>query len=92
MNKKTAAIILELIPIVSALLSLLLIVMPLESGAAGTVIAITMLLASFGFVFFIFGRVLAKDDKMVKILGIFDWLATVYVICIYVLVFLALAG
>ena len=92
MDMRKIAIILELIPIVSALVSLILIVMPLDSGASGTVIAITMLLASFGFVFFIFGRVLAKGDKLVKILGIFDWFATVYVICVYVLVFLALAG
>ena len=92
MDKNKAAIILELIPIVSALISLLLIVLPLDSGASGTIIAITMLLASFGFVFFILGRVLAKENKAVKILGIFDWLATVYVIGVYVLVFLALAG
>ena len=92
MDKRKAAIILELIPIVSALISLLLIVSPLDSGAVATIIAITMLLASFGFVFFILGHVLAKGDKAVKVLGIFDWLATAYVIGVYVLVFLAMAG
>ena len=92
MDKRKAAIILELIPIVSALISLLLIVSPLDSGAVATIITITMLLASFGFVFFILGHVLVKGDKAVKILGIFDWLATAYVIGVYVLVFLAMAG
>ena len=51
-----------------------------------------MLIAFFGFVFFIIGRKLAKEEKVVRILGICDILATVGVIAIYVLVFIAIGS
>ena len=40
----------------------------------------------FGFVFFFIGRKLNKESKIVRILGIFDWLATFYVIALYTIV------
>ena len=55
------------------------------------IIAITMLLAFLGFVFFFIGRALAKEEKAVRILGIFDILVTFAVIGFYVLAFLSIA-
>ena len=51
----------------------------------------TMLLAFFGFVFFFVGRSMGKEDKTVKILGILDIFATISVIAIYIIAFMALA-
>ncbi len=85
MNKKTIAIIAELIPLVSAVVSYVLVVSSLDSKIIRQVISITFLLAFLGFVFFFIGRGLAKNDKAVRILGIFDWLATIYVIAIYII-------
>ena len=49
-------------------------------------IIITMSLAFFGFIFFFVGKKLNKTDKIVQILGILDWLATIYVIVLYTIV------
>lgn len=85
MNKKRLAIITEIVPPVSACVSYILIVSKSDSAWVRYVIAITFLLAFFGFVFFFIGRALAKHDKAVRILGIFDWLATAYVFAIYLI-------
>lgn len=85
MNKKTIAIIAEMIPLVSAIVSYVLVVSSLDSKIIRQVISITFLLAFLGFVFFFIGRSLAKNDKAVRILGVFDWLATIYVIAIYII-------
>jgi hypothetical protein len=87
--KKTIAIILEIIPVLSAVLSYTLVVFGPDSALIRTVIAVTFLLAFLGFVFFFVGRWLAKEDKAVRILGIFDWLSTVFIIAIYVVAFLS---
>ena len=47
--------------------------------------------AFFGFVFFFVGRSMGKEDKTVKILGILDIFATISVIAIYIIAFMALA-
>ncbi len=91
MNKKTIAIILEIIPIISAPITYLLIVFGPDSGLLRSIITVTMLLAFLGFVFFFIGRKLAKQDKAVRILGVFDILATLAVIGFYVLAFLSVA-
>lgn len=83
--KKTLAIIVESIPLVSAVVSYPLLISNLDSEPVRLVIAITFLCAFLGFVFFFIGRGLAKEDKTVRILGVFDWLATVYVIAIYII-------
>ncbi len=91
MSKKTVAVIAEIIPLVSAVVSYTLTVSSIDSGLVRLVIAITFLLAFLGFVFFFVGRMLAKEDKTVRILGIFDWLATIFVIAFYALAFLSIA-
>ena len=83
--KKTIAILLEALPIVSAPLAYLLVISDYNSPLIRAVIGITFLFAFLGFVFFLIGRKLAKDDKIVRILGIFDWLATLFIIAIYVI-------
>ena len=83
--KKTIAVILELIPIVSAVLFYVLTVSHLNSDAVKTVISITCVLALLGFVFFFIGHRIAKGEAAVTVLGILDWLATVFVIAFYVI-------
>lgn len=85
MNKKNIAITLELVPIISSILSLVLIVLKYNSSLIKTTITITILLSFFGFILFFVGRKLAKENKIVRILGIFDWLATIYVILLYLI-------
>ena len=85
MNRKTIAILLELIPVISAAISYALVVSSSDAAPVRRIISITFLLAFLGFVFFFIGRKLAKGDKTVRILGILDWLATLYVIAFYVI-------
>ena len=87
--KTTIAIILELLPVISAPLSYLLIITDFNSRFVGGMIAITLLLSFLGFVFFFIGRKLAKGNKAVLILGILDWLATAYTLALAALVALA---
>ena len=82
--KKIIAIILEIIPIVSAVISYPLLVSCLDSPVVRLIIAVTFLCAFFGFVFFFIGRMLAKNDKAVRILGVFDLLATLYIVGIFI--------
>ncbi len=84
--KKTIAIILEVIPLFSAVISFMLIKLNNNSELLKYAIMITMSLAFFGFIFFFVGKKLNKTDKIVQILGILDWLATVYVIVLYTIV------
>ncbi len=88
MSKKTIAIITELIPLISAPLSIALIASGADSDALRTVIGITVILGLLGFVFFFIGRALAGDDKAVRILGILDWFATLAIIGIYGVAFM----
>jgi hypothetical protein len=67
MNRKTLAVILEILPILSAPISYLLIVFGPDSGLIRSIITVTMVLAFFGFVFFFIGRKLAKQERIVKI-------------------------
>ncbi len=92
MNKKNVAMVLEIIPIVSIVFVVLSSFMKVDAGPITLIRAICMLIAFFGFVFFIIGRKLAKEEKVVRILGICDILATVGVIAIYVLVFIAIGS
>ena len=92
MNKKYLAIVLELIPVISAVASFTMIFSNITPEEASPVIGTTMLLAFLGFVFSFVGRKLAKQEKVVRVLGVLDLLATLSVVGLYVLVFLALAG
>ncbi|MBQ6546722.1 MAG: hypothetical protein IJL74_01840 [Bacilli bacterium] len=84
MNKKTIAIIIEVIPILSAIASFILIVIPYGSGLISHLTPILVFLSLFGFVFFFIGKKLCKGDKIVKILGILDLLSTAYVLALYI--------
>ena len=85
MGKKRIAVILEIIPVISAVVTILLLFSDWDSEPIRKIIWVTMLLAFLGFVFFFIGRGLAKGDRLVRALGILDWLATICVIGLYVL-------
>lgn len=89
--KKTIAVIAELIPVISALLAYLLIFAPIDTLVVRGLTSLTTLLAFLGFAFFFVGRNLAKEDKTVKILGIFDILATLSIIVLYTLAIFSFA-
>ena len=88
MDRKTILTIVKLIPVVSAVLSFILV---FSSANGGSLTTVTVLLGLFGFVFFFIGRKSAKEDKTLKILGILDLLATAAIILMYVFVFIAFA-
>ena len=88
MNKKTILTIIKLLPVIAAVLSFILVFSPVDAGG---VTVVTVLLASLGFVAFFLGRKESKEDKTLKILGILDLLATVSIILMYVIVFIAIA-
>ena len=85
MTKRTVAIIIELIPILSVISALLLIKRDTDSPLLRIITAVVFIIAFSGFVAFFIGRKLAKGDKVVRILGIFDWFATAGIVGIYAL-------
>lgn len=85
MNKKTIAILAESIPLVSAPVFFLLVVSSFDAAWIRRLISVTVLLAFLGFAFFFVGRRLAKGDRIVRILGVLDWLATLSVVGFYAL-------
>ena len=91
MTKRTTAIIIELIPILSVISALLLLKRDTDSPFLRIVTAVAFIFAFFGFVAFFIGRKLAREDKTVKILGVLDWTATAIIVGIYVLAFLVMA-
>ena len=84
MNKKTVAIILEIIPILAAIAAITLMISSFDSGVVRSAILASVILSFLGFLFFIVARKLSKD-KVVLILGIFDILATFSIVGFYVL-------
>ena len=91
MTKRTTAIIIEVLPIVSVISALALLMRETDSIFLRTATAVVFLLAFLGFAAFFAGRKLAKGDRIVRILGVFDWLATACIIGIYVLGILVIA-
>lgn len=85
MNRKTIAILIELIPIVSAVISAVLLFAAPVNPAVKATINLTFVLAVLGITFFFAGRRLAKGDRTVKILGILDIFATLFIFGIYFL-------
>ncbi len=85
MKKKFIAIILELIPILSAIISFILIVLNYDTDIVRYTIKLTILLSFVGFIFFFIGRFIEKKDKLVKVLGLFDCFATLYIIIMYII-------
>jgi hypothetical protein len=90
MNNKKIAIITELIPIISAPLSILLIMSALDSKVIRSIISVTMIFGFLGFMAFLIFRKAGKEDKTVRILGIMDLLATFVVIGFYMIAFLSI--
>ena len=86
MNKKNIAIILELVPIISAIISFTFIMLDLNSEIIRIIISVTTITSFIGFVFFFIGRKLNKENLTVLILGILDWISTLYVIALYTIV------
>ncbi len=88
MNKKIIAVIAEIVPVISVIAAFSLILSPFDSAQVKDGISITMLLGFLGFVFFFIGCKLAKGDRIVQVLGILDWLATLCVIGLYIVAIL----
>lgn len=91
MNNKTILKITKLIPVISAVLSYLLILGPFKAAWISKVTGVTVILAFLGVGFFFIGRRMAKENKAVKILGILDILSTVSMIALYALAVISVA-
>ena len=91
MTKRTTAILIELIPILSVISALLLLKRDTDSPFLRIVMAVSFIFAFFGFAAFFIGRKLAREDKTVKILGVLDWTATAIIVGIYALAFFVMA-
>ena len=83
MNKRTIAIIIEALPVISALMLFILLWSSVDTDLVRKLNTIFVIVAFFGFVFFFVGRKLAKGDTAVRILGILDILSTLSIIGFY---------
>lgn len=83
---KRIIVILKVIPVLSSLLSYILIHTNYTSLIFKYIVCITFTLSFFGFLFFFIGRKKYKDDKIIRILNILDLLSTLYVIFLYIIV------
>ena len=72
MSRKTIAIIVEAIPLVSIVVFLASVFSSYDSPVMRIVTLVTSVLAFLGFVFFFIGRMLARGERIVTILGILD--------------------
>lgn len=84
-NRKKIALALEALPVICAPLSYLLVLNKADSNIVRGIIGIATVIAFFGFVFFIIGRKLVREDKTILVLGILDILATLFILGIYVI-------
>ena len=87
MYRKIIAIIIESIPVASAVIAHTLI---FTSAQAQKLTNVTVLLAFLGFVFYFIGRRLDGQDRTVKILGKLDLFATASIVLLYIAVFTAM--
>ena len=85
MNKNTFLVIVKMIPVISAAASFILILGPYSDAWVSKVTGVTVILSFLGFVFFFIGRKFAREDRMLKILGILDILSTVSIVVLYAL-------
>ena len=83
MSRKTIAIIVEAIPLVSIVVFLASVFSAYDSPVMRIVTLVTSVLAFLGFVFFFIGRMLARGERTVTILGILDWFATLVTFQLY---------
>ena len=91
MTKRTTALLIELIPVLSVIFALLLLKRDTDSPFLRIVTAVSFIFAFLGFVAFFIGKKLAREDKTVKILGVLDWIATAIIAGIYALAFFVMA-
>ena len=91
MNRKMIVTIIKLIPVVSVILSYILILGPFHSELAKDISGVTVVLGFLGFAFFFIGRRITKEDRLVKILGILDILSTVSIAALYALAIASIA-
>ena len=91
MKKRTKAILIESIPIVSVISALLLLKRDTDSPFLRIITAVAFIFAFVGFSAFFIGRKLAGEDKKVKILGVLDWIATAVIVGTYALAFFVMA-
>lgn len=82
---KNIFIILKIIPVLSSLLSYILIHTNYTSLIVKYIVLLTFILSFFGFLFFFIGRKKYKDDKIIRILNVLDLLSTLYVIVLYII-------
>ena len=87
MDKKTIVITAKLIPVISAMVSYLLIFGSFKAAWISKVTGVTVILAFLGVGFFFIGRKLAREDRMLRILGILDILSSISIIVLYALAF-----
>ncbi len=87
MDKKNIVITAKLIPVISAILSYLLIFGSFKAAWISKVTGVTVILAFLGVGFFFIGCRLAKEDRTLKILGILDILSSISIIVLYALAF-----
>lgn len=91
MDKVNIVKIVKFIPVISAVVSYILILGPFNASWVGKVTGVTVILAFLGFAFFFVGRRLAGEDNLVKILGILDILSTVSIVVLYALAVISVA-
>lgn len=85
MTKKSFAIFLEIIPIVAALIAIPSIFINSKATLISDIAFWSVIVAFFGFAFFIVAMFLAGREKIVKMLGALDIIATVTIGIIYML-------
>ena len=86
MTRKTIAIIIEIIPIIAAVLAYVLILSDFSTEGIRGIVAGAVLVAFLGFVFRLIGHKVAgssRTDQVLRILGILDWLATLSIVGLY---------
>ena len=85
MSKKTMAIFLECIPIAAALFAVPMIFINTKEPIISRIAFWAVIVAFFGFAFFIVAMALGGREKVVKVLGFFDILSTLVIVVIYTL-------
>ena len=83
--KKILAIILELVPVLAALVFFALVLLPIEFENSRMISMIAMPIALLGFAFFFLGRKIGRGESGVLLFGILDWLASISIVAFYVL-------
>ena len=84
--RRKIAIVLELIPVISAPLAYFLFLSPYNTELVRAMILYAVILSFFGFAFGMVGCLMAGKDKIARVLAVLDCLATALVAGFYILV------